>query len=329
MAIRCSTQLNTKSNYTGIVLQDIISCEYLLQNEQKKHILNGASIEIAKNEILGISGRTRLELIVLIEVLGNMRSYYKGKARLSKLGTLRKKRRIVDEIFYIDSPNMLQGGMTVLEQLMFATFQKKVNVFEKQKNMMDLLIALDMKSLMLKKIDKLSYNQRLIVAIIIAILSHSDITVVNIVDQEFTQEEILLLKNVANYAKSVDKGLVVATMQPKLIGMAFANVAYTIDGKIICHEPVDELCARLDNVLCVVQGADNNVMKNIIEHNLPSTYCYESDNMLVISCNSAKKVKIGAIYEALENNGVDCNFVKINKGRVSNSFQELVARYDL
>lgn len=322
-------QQNNKPIFRGLILSNIISCEYLLENGKMKHVLNGASIGIHKDEILGISGRTRLELIVLIEVLGSMRSYYKGKAKLSALGAQREKKRIVDEIFYIDSPNMLQGSMLVLEQIMFAMYQKKMDVLAKQKKLMDLLIRLGMKNLMLKKIDDLSDNQRIIIEILIGLLSQSEIVVVNIVDNEFTQEEITLLKNVSDFAKSIRKGLVVATMQPKMIGIAFDNVAYVIDGKISCHEPVEQLCSRLDSVVCVIKGGDYALMKEILERNLKGVSCYQSNGMLVVDRNYISDIKIGAIYELFEKNGIDCDYIKINKGRVLNSFEELIKRHDL
>ncbi len=320
---------NEQVAFSGLILKDIVSCEYLLENDIKKHILDGVSIVINKNEILGLCAKSRLELLIIIEILGNMRPFYKGMAKLSKLGVSRKKRSITDEIFYIDTPYMLYGDMVVLQHVMFATKYSDIKVLDRQKSIMDLMINLGLKKIMLQNIADLSYNFRLIVTILIAVLSKSEILVVNLIDNKLEEEEIILFKNIIEYSKSLKKGIVCATMQPTLIGMAFDNVSYIINGRIVNHESVKELCLRYDKVICIIKGRDYQLMKEVLLNNLKDIDCSINDNYLIVSYTTLNKIKISVICDVLDKFNINYDFIKVNKGRVLNSFEELIKNYDL
>ena len=92
-----------------IKINNLYSKELLYLGENKaRHLLNNVSFNVTENELLGIFSNNQSELIVLSEILGNIRSYYSGEI-------IRKN----DSYVYLDTHTMLYDNMTVLEYLMF------------------------------------------------------------------------------------------------------------------------------------------------------------------------------------------------------------------
>ena len=217
----------------AMIVKDLVSCEFTVKDQEKIPVLNLLSLEIGKGDIFGLSASRKEELTTLVQILGNMRPYLKGMVKLSFLGTKLKKRTVVENIFYLDSPLFLYNNMTLLEQLVFVLYQRdsKKKPDEVQREALDIVSKCNLKDYVLVKIKDIPYNIRFLIGIIVGLLTNSSTLVVDLVETEFGYEEAKIFKSILdNYA--LYKTVVLATNNRKLLSFLCTKVAYILDGKL-------------------------------------------------------------------------------------------------
>lgn len=217
----------------AMVVKDLVSCEFTYKDQEKNPVLNLLSFEICKGDIFGLSASKKEELTTLVQILGNMRPYLKGVVKLSSLGTKLKKRTVVENIFYLDTPLFLYNNMTLLEQLVFVLYQKdsKRKPNEVQREALDIISTSGLSEYVLVKIKDIPYNIRFLIGIIIGLLTSSSTIVVDLVEVDFNYEEAKIFKSILDNYK-LDKTVVIATNDRKLSSFICTKVAYVLDGKL-------------------------------------------------------------------------------------------------
>ena len=67
----------------------------------------------------------------------------------------------------------------------------------------------------------------------------------------------------------------------------------------------------------------------IISYLLPGWQVRVSEDNLYLYNSRTSPMSPEAFYRLLAENGISPDYIKVNRGRVENSFEELVERYDL
>lgn len=310
-------------------VENLISCEhYRKEDGSLIPVIDDVSFNIYENEITAISASNKEEIISLIEVLGNMRAYYKGRVMLSELGIKAIKRSIVENLFYVDSHKMVYDHMNVLEHMMYVSLirDKKQEPTQLQKAMLDLIKICKLEKYVVSRIGKLDNSTKMVIAILIALLSGSTKVVINAYDYNFSYENCLQLQAIFDYFQKCGRTILVATKEPKLIGIACRRIIYISNGKLISDTEVDELNRTWDRVTCTMVTSNNEAFKNVLIKEMPNVEITIDDQYLVFRDCENEDILNKRVFDLAKDANVHIDFIRFNKGRVENAILELKER---
>jgi ABC-type multidrug transport system ATPase subunit len=320
---------NFEEENASIVVKNLVSAEHYKKDGKLIPLLNDISFNVAKGDKVGISASSKEELLALIEILGNMRSYYKGKVRLSSFGTKADKKTLVEQLFYVDSPAMLYEDMNLLEHLMFiANIKAKaenrsLEAGETQKSILDYIRAAKMEKYVLTPVRKMNEEVQFIVAVMVALMSDSEKIIINASKYSFTYEDSCSLQLLFSLFEK--KTVVFGTFDNKVIGMSCNKVIYIVDGKLKAYATVDDLYKNWDNVTCSFKTEQTNMLSSLI------TKLAWSKKVQVAIENNYVYVKYlepadfidSVFFRACQDQGIVLSDIHINHGRVANAFEEI------
>lgn len=305
---------------------NLVSCEHYDNKDGTfSPLMKNVSLSVKEGDIMGISGDNKNVVKILCEVLGQMRAYYKGFLRVGEVGSFVSKRTILSHTYYLDGDAILYDRMTVLEQVLFTLYNKKkdVNDIERQRETLDILVDCGLREIALKKISSLTKGERIQVCIVIAGLSDSPIIMANLLEYEFTQEEVQRFAELTELLREREKTVIIATMQPKFIGMVCNMATYLKDGEVEYTGTVDELVKEWDKVVCLIKGNDCEKWAEIISNAMAGYKCVIEGDTLFVRNHTETEFDISKIYQVLASNAIIPDVIKFNKGRVENSFNEI------
>jgi len=313
----------------SFIIKDLISSEHFKLNGKLIPLLNGVSFQINKGDKVGVSAFSKEELVCIIEILGNMRPYYKGYVKLSSLGTKAKKGSVVEQIFYLDSPEMLYGDMTLLEHLMYV--KNIINIAQdigvdagvEQKAILDFIKASQMEKYVLTPIKRMKESTKMVVAIMVALLTTSEKLVINASNYFFSYEEACSIKTLFNmYA---NKTIVLATFDNKLIGMSCQKVIYLSQGQVKSYTSVKELYKNWDKVTCSIKSGDNTKLVSLIQNlsSHPDFRFFEEDGYIFFEGIRPEDFINKEFFLQCEKDHLIIEKIRINQGRVANAFDEI------
>lgn len=316
----------------SMIINNLISCEHYHKDKNNKDselipFLNDVSFAVENNDLLGIGAGNPEELRILIEVLGNMRPYYKGYVKLSRLGVRTTKRMVMENLFYVDSEKMVYEDMTLLEHLMLNAVMNsgsnKINYGELQKEILDIIVDTGMEDLVNSRIRYLTKTTRMVIAIFIACMSRSEKIVINAIDYVFAQADVERLHKIFDFFKSKGKTIVIASMEPKVIGMCCDKVVYISHGRVEVYCTVNDLYKRWDKVVCSIKSDDNQKLGEILKNKIPGLVPIIINRILYLKNYSNKDIKNKEIYDLAVLQGIHIEFIRFNRGRVENAFDEI------
>ena len=317
----------------AVFLSDLTSQEQ--RTDDRSNILtpyfSNVNLTVFAGETWAISSNDLIEARLLSQVIGNMRHYRSGLCQLGPLGTMKAKRHILPHIFYIDTHEMIYPDKTVLEQFMFAT-GKIPNVFsaaDRQLKLLRLLESMDMGYISLSLISDLYNTEKLLLELLIASESNSRLIVCDWTGYTFSQPEIEILAKITERLRYLEKAVIIATMQPKLIGIACDNTLYLYNGQPVYSGKVKDLYTYADKVAFVLQDNNAQALGRVLSFLLPGWRIKVSGNNLYLHNYTDKPLSPDEFYRLLSENALTPQVIKVNKGRVANSFEELVEQYGL
>ncbi len=324
---------NEEKKNIAVIMAGVTSQEQRTDDHSKvlTPYFSNINLTVSAGETWGISSNDLIEARLLCQVIGNMRHYKSGRCQLGPLGTMKVKRRILPHIFYIDTHEMLYSDKIVLEQFMFAT-GRIPNVFsdaDRQAKLLKLLENMGMGYIALSLISDLYDTEKLLLELLIASESDSRLIVCDWTGYTFSQSEIEILAKITERLRYLEKAVVITTMQPKLIGIACDSTLYLYNGEPVYCGKVTDLYAYADKVAFVLQDSNAQALGRILSYLLPGWRVKVSGNNLYLYNYTDKPLSTDDFYRLLSENALSPQIIKVNKGRVSNSFEELVEQYDL
>ena len=235
---------------------------------------------------------------------------------------MQEKRVILPHLFYIDTPQMLYNNMTVIEFLSFAAVNSNIPDQRRQQALLDMLISFGLESIALTDIARLSDTDKIIVELIVASYSESSLVVLNALSFDFSDSQIRSIKLICD-AIQARGSIVIGTQQAKLIGMCCDKVAFIVSGTLRFFGLVSDLCKSWDKVLYLISDSNpENVVKTLTRACDKYSYVILGNSILVYNYSSTP-ISDADFFEIVFDNGIKPDNIKINKGRVGNSFEEL------
>lgn len=310
-------------------MEALSSAEHVMREGQvPRRVLRDIHLRIDRGEVWGITARTGYEILLLLEIMGNIRPYDGGKCVLVERGMMRRKRIIQQHVFYIGDTDMLYGNMNVLEYLMFATANIEVNRLSMQEELFEFLIDSGLGNISLTAMRWLTPEEKTVVALIAATYSESVMIVFNLPESVYDER---LSGAIAKTAKRIiqrGKTLIVGTMDCMLIDKACCHTAYIADGCIIYQGTTANLRQEYDKVAVIINDPDIGNIKRKLAPVLTGYVLIEKDTTLHIKA-AGDENSPRCIYQTILDTGIVPRCMRVNEKTVRNAYEELILLHDL
>ena len=313
-----------------VLMKAIASVEHFLDGEGiPRRVLDNITLLIGRGEAWGINGTSLFEIKLLLEIMANIRPYDRGKCVLIERGMMRRKRVILKHVFYIGSPEMLYNNMNVLEFLMFATAQSKINKVVLQEQIFELIIAIGLGHLSLTPNYMLTQEEKAVITLIAAAYSDSLIIVFNF--PEYVWDEVLIdvIAKITNFIREKGKTLILATQDCLLIEKACSHTAITKEGQLIYSGTVENFRLNFDKVEVIIRDKAVHAMMEKLVMLLPDYKLVSDDDRLMISRKDSEVSDHRAIYKIIVESGFTPESIEISSKTVQNAYEELLWQHDL
>lgn len=328
-------KLNTvipQKDYTNVVsMQKLFSNEMVIADEEfPRPVLYDINLEIMKGEVWGISGRSVLEIKLLLEIMANIKPYKDGKCILLERGMMRLKRIILPHVFYIGTSSMIYNNMNVLEFLMFATGHKTLDVIRQQERVFELLVDIGLGNISLTPVSTLTPEYKAIVLLLAAYYSASQLIVLNLPNLCFCEDHITPLIKISQMMQNEDKTLVFSSFDGRLIELISTHTAVLVNGTVAYSGEIGPFCKTYDRVVLVVCDKNTQSLLTTLREQFPGfDYSISTDNCLIIKDYNQEKPNLRLLYQKIAESGFAPERVLINHKNYENACEEITKRYDI
>ena len=224
-----------KNKYV-VVTDQLYSMEYyrdIKTNEISKQVLCDISLKVKEGEVCSIIGNQTYEIKLLMDIISNTKPYQSGKCVLNERGMMKRKRHIVEDVFYIASTNMLYHNMTVLEYLTFVTNSQKGNLIQRQLNILNELCDLGLDYISLTHIMHLSPAEKTLVLMVCAYYAKTPVVMMNLPRITYDQKALLAFSKIVELLKKENRSFIYATHDTHLANMISNHIILLKEGQII------------------------------------------------------------------------------------------------
>lgn len=226
---------------------------------------------------------------------------------------------------YIEQHDMLNEYMTVLEYLTFATRRlKKSSVRSRQKEILEILISLGLGYISLTPIRLLTPQEKMVLLLWTALASNESYIIFDVTEYEFNKELVACIKDMIRRFKKQNTTLIIGTMQAKLIGICLEETLFIHENQILYNGLVSALQHCMDRVLYVIKHINHEELVPQLVRAFPM-YEIKSGNQLIFVMRKKTTRRDDAMFFAtLAKEKIVPDQIKINHGKIENSFQELI-----
>jgi len=319
-----------RKTYGVVFLDRVSSIEYYLQiGYEPEQVLRSINLEIKKGEFWAITGKSKYELKLLLEIIANLKPYHSGKCVLAERGMMRHKRAILPHVFYIGSTSMIYNNMNVLEFLMFVTANKNFDVVSQQERIFEQLISFGLGNVSLTPISTLTAEYKALVLLLVGTYSSSQLIILNIPNLVFDTVQKNAYIKISEYLRSLERTLVISILNPDVIDDIFDHTAVLHDGKLIYKGTTDELKQKYDKNVLTIEDHNIDDIKDRFCQLFPD-YDYEiKDEILTVHNQNPDNDNSKSLYDKIIAAGYSADKVKINPKTAKNACEEILKLYDL
>ena len=320
----------TAKEVQNIVLMEAVSsAEHIIrEGDTPRRVLSDVHLRINRREVWGITARTGYEVLLLLEIMGNLRPYDGGKCVLVERGMMRRKRIIQQHVFYIGEPDMLAYNMNVLEYLMFATTYIREDRLLMQEELFEFLINIGLGDICLSATRWLTAEEKSVVALVAAAHSDCMMIVFNLPESTFDERLSGAIAKTAELITQRGKTLIIGTKDCALIEKACSHTAYIADGRIIYQGTTDNLRQEFDKVVVIINDADIGNIKQKLVHVLTGYALIEKEGSLLIKAVGDESSPL-RIYQKIVEASIVPRCMRVNEKTVGNAYEELMLLHDL
>ncbi|MDD3422312.1 MAG: hypothetical protein PHF91_02095 [Bacilli bacterium] len=323
-------EIRSLDNQSLVKLEGISSQDYYYLGENKaRQVLKDISLEVRGGDIFGLSSFNDEEVKVLCEIIGNLRPYYSGHCRVGTQGMVASKKIALPQLYYVDSYSNAYNNFKVLDYLMFITDKIKTNQTkaERQKAFLDELVNIGLGYIALTYMEKLTDTEKIIIGVLSGKVCGSKIVVANIADYYFDDDEIQVLKKIVDsIIEDKSRCVIIGTTEAKLIGIICQRTLFMVDGKERYQGGVEELIQRFDKVRIIITDSNQTKMIQQLKLAFPELQVEAEGKMILVKSPKGLIFDQNEFLMRLVKYNIDPDSIKINLGRVQNSFEEVAKK---
>ena len=327
-----STEINPEESTRerAVYMKDICSMEhYYYKDKTQKAVLNDITIDIYQKEVWGIIGEDEYELKLLLEIMANVKPYESGKCVLNNRGMMRRKRRILEHMFYIGDCDMVYKNMKVLEYLMFTTNKTKKNDLDRQEEFLNLLEEIQFSEVCLVSINNLKPQERAIVTLLLASISKSQLIIFNLPEVDFDEKLIKVISNIARRIRESNKAFVIASKNSILVDRVCEKTAFLKDGKLVYKDNTENLKNELDKVIAIIRTKETKKITEYLKVIYPKLGFEINEDSIYIYNDNNIKIDFNDFYRVCSKYGEDIDSIKKWNKSLYNVFKKVVEDSDL
>ncbi len=325
------------SNTPVLYLEKLYSMEFYentINERKREQVLKNINFSAGVGEIWAILGFSVFEIRLLLEIMANSKAYEKGIMMVSGTDTSRRKRVILQDIFYIGSTNMAFGNMNVLEYLMFITSRKRKPAVDRQEALLEFLLEAELGYICLTPIGKLTVEEKSILILIAAVLSDSRLIIMNLPRLQYDSKQIASIKKVTQRLIKHGKTLVFSSQCYALSQSICTNICYVYKGQVIYMSELSEFLNKYDRVIYTINadnstGMNNSYIQDILRLVLPDfEYCIENEAVNIID-NGKNQNAYQRLYKAFINYNLNPVLIRKNTKNLTNAISGLMKTHDI
>lgn len=309
----------------SILLSHVCSMEYYQHKdeEEPKQVLRDINLDVHQGEIYGIIGESAFELRLLLEIIANARPYQDGKCVLNQRGMMRQKRVILPHVYYIGSTNMLFDNMTTLEYLMFITAKEKGDVVERQKAILQNLLDHHMGFIALSPIHDLSSDERVVVTMMSALYTKSDIIILNLARLQYSEQTLIALSSICNTIREEKRTLLFSSFDYSMVEMLSTHIAALKNGHFIYKGETQDFITTWDHLSIVIEDERIQDIKNVLQETFTDIDIHEENERIEIWDEQHDQTLYEHIFECLQKKKVYPRKIYQHRNCVENAWKEI------
>lgn len=318
---------------SALVMENIYSCEYYSSlkpsDKSNKQVLENINYTVNTGELWSIFGSSVFEIKLLLEIMANAKAYEKGRLLISGFDITRKKRTILPYVFYIGSTNMAFGNMNVLEYLMFITNNRRKSAINRQEYFLSYLIDAGLGYICLTQISLLTPHEKSIVILIAAIISDSNLLIMNLPRLQYNEDQIASINKLVSKLSYSGKTMIFNTECYELAQSISTHVSYINKGVIVYKNSLNNFISEYDKIIYTLGAENIDYMVQILKSTLPQyeyRVVYNKIQVLDDKCDKQASTKLFDIFSRYN---LKPNFIEKNNKNTKNAIQGLMKLNDI
>lgn len=319
-------------------LKDIRSTQYFKPlNGKTVPVLSAVNLSIRSGEIWALASRLYLTSSLLLSVIGNTVSYDSGEAKITGENMPRHKRRMLRDVFYIGTTDMLYEDMNVLEFLSFATQHadrlSHLNGPQSQKAILDFLVEADLGYISLSQISYLSEEERVLILMICAYYSNNSFIVLNSGDLKLEAGLVDSFAYIVNAYKESQQAFIFPALNNDRMMDCATHIAVLSHGVTVYQGTVEQLKMEYDELSFTLQARHPKFAASVLVNLLPDYTVQLLGDKILLSHKHSKAapddMEIQYLYAQIREAELWIEQVQVNKKTVSNAVKEALHVHDL
>lgn len=222
----------------------------------EEKVLQDITFDIRRGECWCVTGSEAFEIELLLEIIGSVRPYDKGRIILGERGMMRKKRKVLPHVFFISDGDVIFPNMTTLEYLMFATANMPGEAAERQARILQRLLDTGLYYMTLTPIKYLSRAQKAVISLLAASFTWSLLIIFSVTQLSFDNRLSQGIRAIARIITAGGGAVLIGAKDLAMAHTAGTHAAFLIKGRIGHAGSMQEMMAKLDKRVYIVDVAD-------------------------------------------------------------------------
>lgn len=312
-------------------LEHVRSMEYYIGNSMPVvPVLDDINLDMYAGESWAICASRVFTIAVMLGIIGNITPFDTGYASLATNNLPREKQKLLPDIFYIGSDDMLYDDMNVLQFLSFATQKAKklghLGAAASQKHILDFLVESDLSYISMSQIQTLSMEEKLLITIICAYYSESKLVVINQPNMQMLGRLRGSFKTIVSAMREQMQCIVFGTMEDfDLIEAAASHIAFIHNGQIAYAGEVDGFKEQYDRVSFALTARHPSYVYEKLQTIMPEydIHMVNDKIMLYGFAKTTEEMEIAYLYSKIREAELWVEQVYVNEKSVENAVREV------
>lgn len=262
---------------TALSMNCVSSIEhYAGEDRLDEPVLRSVSLEVPAHSVYGVAGEDRFALELIAEIAGTLKPHENGRCVLMETGMMRKKRRILPHVFYVNSQDVLYEHMNVLTYLMFISDRSGKRHELVQESWLELMLDTGSYRMALTLIGALTSDERVLVKLLAAYASGARIVIADLSQIEIPRERHQEFARLFTRMCKDDKTVFLVSPDESFIGRCCTHAALLAGGCIRVSGDVKGLCETYDHRLATIYSVQSPKAAQAIRAAFPELRVAES-----------------------------------------------------